>query len=264
MEYITVGTDTILREYMCDIIDTERIIKPAGGIWCTDFDVKRPYNCDWINYMIYNTSVLMAKTMGRNPFSHKAAIMKLNDDAKVFSLAGNEDYDKFLSFYAKDGHISYEALRKDYDGVYVDIGKPFGKSYDEREKVLRLFAVNTFLLFNIDAIKSYRQAKIEIDPFDYEGYMEMIPDYTIEVLDGEHKVKDLSEGYKYLLQKVIDYYDKHYQNDGNVSHNQMVSIIYNEIMNLFEKDLSMLKNREQLDEKSVAKSMATRVLSRKI
>jgi hypothetical protein len=115
MEYITVGTDTILREYMSDIIDTERIVKPAGGIWCTDYDVLRPQNCDWINHLIDHPGDLMMKSIGKNPFSHKAAILKVNDGAKVFTLAGNDDYDKFLEFLEQ---LSFIAIN--YEGYNFD------------------------------------------------------------------------------------------------------------------------------------------------
>ena len=265
MEYITVGTDTILREYMSDIIDTERIVKPAGGIWCTDYDVLRPQNCDWINHLIDHPGDLMMKSIGKNPFSHKAAILKVNDGAKVFTLAGNDDYDKFLEFYSRNGNMSYEALSKDYDGIYVDLcsNGVFGKSFDERNRNYRMFAVNTFLLFNIDAIDTYKKAQIDIEPFDYEGYCDFYPDYKITVQEGDHRVKELSEGYKYLFRKVVEYFGKHYPTD-NVSRSQMVAIIYEAIMNLFAKDLKLLAESENLDEKRLAQTMSTHVLSRNL
>ena len=265
MEYITVGTDTILREYMCDIIDTERIVKPSGGIWCTDYDVLRPQNCDWINHLLDHPSDLIMKSIGKNPFSQIAAILCIKDNARVFSLAGNDDYDKFLKFYSRDGHMSYEALSRDYDGVYVDLcsNGVFGKTFDERSKNYRLFSVNTFLLFNIDAIETYKKARIDIEPFDYEGYCDVLPNYSIEVMDGNHRVRELSEGYKYLFMKIVEFFDRHYPTE-NVSHNQMMAIIYDTIMAKFGQELRMMAESEQLNEKQVAKAMASKVLARKI
>ena len=37
MEYISIGTDKLLEEYFYQVVNSDRQVKPAGGLWNTIF-----------------------------------------------------------------------------------------------------------------------------------------------------------------------------------------------------------------------------------
>ncbi len=264
MEYINIGTDKILREYMCDVIDTDRFYKPAGGLWCTDYNSAIPNRAKWLDYMLCYPSVYCQKMDENDPFRQKGVIVDVNAGARVFDLVGPESFEEFKRKYGRDGHISYEELSKHYDAVHIGVSNAFGDTPDQRERFLRIYAVDSLCVFDLDIVDGYRKVKIEVEPFDYEsGYIDYWPDYTMDISSEKVTIPQVSQLYMEVYNRVMHYYRSLIsEKSRDVSNYFLASTIGKEILSQFAKELQKLKEQEQLDEKKVAYAIATKVLRR--
>ena len=264
MEYINIGTDKILREYMCDVIDTDTFYKPAGGLWCTGYDSRRPDRSKWLDYMLCYPRVYCQKMDKAHPFTQKGVIIDVDDSARIFNLIGQEAFDEFKAKYGRNGHVSYEELSKHYDAVYIDSNKPFGDTRDQLERFYRIYAVDSLCIFDLDVIKDYRKVDIDVEPFDYEcSDLDTWPEYTMTISDEKKKIAQLSAQYMELYNKVLEYYRNVVaRNDPNASNYKLVYNMGREILERFAAELQKLKEAEQLDESKVAYAMATKALRR--
>lgn len=262
MEYINIGTDKILREYMCDVVDTDRFYKPAGGLWCTAYNSNIPNRSKWLDYMLCYPRIYCQKMDKDHPFTQKGVIVDVDDNARVFNLVGQEAFDEFKAKYGHNGHISYEELSKHYDAVFIGTSKSFGDTPDQRDRFFNIYAVDSLCIFDLDVVNSYNPVHIEVEPFDYEcSDLEFWPDYKMTISPEKKKITQLSALYMELYNKVLDYYKSTVANKGQeVSNYQLVAIIGKAILSNFAADLARLKEMEQLDETKVAYAMATKAL----
>ena len=265
MEYINIGTDKILREYMCEVVDTDRFYKPAGGLWCTDYDSLIPNRSKWLDYMLLYPRVYCQKMDRNNPFQQKGIIMDVDAGARVFDLVGPESFEEFKRKYGRDGHVSYEELSKHYDAVHIGIGRVFGDTPDQLERFLHIYAVDSLCIFDLDIIKDYRKVDIAVEPFDYEeSYVDSWPDYKMTISPERKTIPQLSQLYREVFNRVVAYYKGMYRNGkSGISNYQLASLIGREILVQFANELQLLKEQENLEEDRVAYSMATKVLRNK-
>lgn len=255
MEFANVGTDVLRREYMNAIIDTEKVIKPAGGLWCTDF-IDSKY-IPWLDYMLSEPKIFFRKSPIDNPFSQDAVFVKVNKNAKIFQLSGNDQYHLFREQYG----LSYERLSEDYDGVYVDLVRCFGDSYEERMTHFNLFSISSLILFNLDVIDSYRRAKLEIEPFDYDYEYECISSYELKMDDKEYKIEPLSSEYLSILEEIylkfknFIYFEK--SKHSRLSTDQIAYLVYKSILSEYKEELEKYCSKNNLDIRKLSNSLAT-------
>ena len=115
MEYVSVGTDVLKKEYMNAIMDSDSI-KPVGGLWCTEHKYEDFFS--WIDYMLYTPRVFAYKSLHcRNPFIQNAVLVTLNTGAKICTLRGEEGTHIYKDIYGS----SFERMADDYDAV-LDAG----------------------------------------------------------------------------------------------------------------------------------------------
>ncbi len=179
MEYLTVGTNKIRRKLFKPIEDRKGAsyivnIKPTGGLWLTEYNPEYANYNEWIDYLIDNPNVMAFKSKEYDIWNQPCSLVKLTDDSKIFTLENTEGYEFLTSRYPKDdNYFSYEAMSKNYDGIYIDILKLFnGIKYREQERLIRELCVRTLILFNYKCIDYYRPGYVSITPFnlDYGAY----------------------------------------------------------------------------------------------
>ncbi len=255
MDYVNIGTDILKREYMNAVIDTDKRIKPAGGLWCTEY--KHPDSLSWLNYMLYKPSVFFHKAPQDNPFKQTGVLIHLKEGTKVFSLCGQEGYHFLKNQYG----LSYEKLSELYDGVFIDIGHPFGDTSEERCDNYNLFSVNTFILFNLDAVEYYRKMAIDIDPFDYEYEYDSFSTYRVDYSEEKYTIEDMSPEYWMLLDMICssmkDFILMEKQKYPQVSSNKIAYLVYEEVKRRFQKEISEVAKTRELNVKKLTQSLCT-------
>ena len=258
MGYINVGTDTLKREYMSAIIDTGRL-KPAGGLWCTEFTT--PDYIPWMDYMLEEPSVFFRKAPLENPFKQKAVAVDLKGGAKIFHLKGNEMYHLFKDKYAG----SYEALSESFDGVFIDVMNMFGDTRDEVWDNYRLFGVSTLILFNLDIINSYRKIKIDIEPFEDDYYYSSsFPQYRVELGEKEYRIEGINPEYATLLEdlykRLRDFVYIEKKKYPKVSSDEIAYMIYKQITGKYLSEVEEVTKRDNLNPLLVSNSLATNLV----
>ena len=260
MEYMNVGTDVLKREYWNPVMDSENKLKPVCGLWCTEhkFD---SYSA-WIDYMLFTPSVFAHKTLHCNPFVHKAVVVSLKTGAKILTLRGEEGTHLYKDVYG----CSFEKMGEDYDGVYVDLGKPIGSTNDEQYKVSKVYSISSLILYNLDAIDSYRSATINIEPFDYEGdfYFED-PEYTITYHDGVKRIAPVIPEYDELVNEIAKKFHGFVKytkmQNPNISTSQIAYHLHRTILEVYKERIAMLSQTKGLDARNLGYSVASNALS---
>ena len=197
MEYMNVGTDVLKREYWNPVMDSENKLKPVCGLWCTEhkFDT---YSA-WIDFMLFTPRVFANKALHDNPFVQKAIVVSLKTGAKILTLAGEEGAHIYRDVYGS----SYERMEEDYDGIFVDLGKPMGTTSDEKYRLAKTYSLSSLILYNLDVIDSYRSATIDIEPFDYEEDFRLEdPEYTITYHEGVKRIAPVIPEYEELVNDI--------------------------------------------------------------
>ncbi len=265
MEYINIGTDRLLREYMCEVTDGHKFYKPAGGLWCTSVTYTDgfPKCSKWLDYLLCYPKIYRQKMDRSNPFQQKGVLFDVSDDAKIFDLIDPESFEEFKRKYGRNGHISYELLSKKYDGVHIGINKPFGDTYDQTSRFYQIYGIDSLCIFDLDVVTSYRPIHFDVEYFDYESdYLDFWPTYKMEISPEKKSITQVSALYTEVFNKVVAYYRENIKDRENKSNYELASIIGREILELFATELQKLKEQEQLDETKVAYAMATKALKR--
>lgn len=174
MSYLTVGTDTIYGDSFLPIQDSDLTgsIKPRGGLWLTEFDMRCSNYNSWVDFMVVHPYILFYKNKGRNPFQQPCSVVFLKENAPIFRLSTREDYQFLLMNYSDDvNKFSFERLSLDFDGVYVDILNLNRELELEDFNLFSSFGVNSLILFSPECIDYYYSGVVQIEPFDYECHM---------------------------------------------------------------------------------------------
>ena len=238
-KYITIGTKNISKEVFRKILRPEyyfikcpddnyiehiNVYKPNGGLWSSEF-VSRIYCISqWHDYLLYEDP-----ETAKYKNIEEAALFTLKEDAKILTIDSTQKIidtaTKYPSYHYMLAHddiknklniIDYEALSKDYDGVYVSVNQ---LGFNEIANTFNSWSVDTLLLFNLECIKEYQSVKINVPHFPYEKppYITEISapkqvleysDYYEEVYNYVRKTfeKLLEEG-NYTFIKYLDYYN---------------------------------------------------------
>ena len=259
MEYVNIGTDTLVSEYANAIMDTDVRIKPCGGLWCTE--CKNPDSLPWLNYMLDTPRIFFRKAPQNNPFLQKGVLLTLKTGAKVFELKGEEGRELLSTKYKS----SYEEMSKYYDGCYIDICNIFGRDGREREENFRLFSVSTLILFNLGAIDSYRKLSIDIDPFDYYDY-DKDAFYRVTVGDEKHTIEPLSNEYLELLVNICIKYRNFILAEKSkyphVSTNQIAYMLYKQLETEYKREIEEIAKKKDLDSKKLIYSLSSNAIRR--
>ena len=190
-EYIMVGTNTISKDKFRNILRPldNQTFKPTGGLWTSDY---YPYMISsWFDYLRNNPDLLYYKSI------HKASMFTLKDTANILLIDNERRIQDIVNMYPSYSHllnnnyvseksINYEALSKDYDGMYLDYSKV---SIYHPSPIFRAWSVNTLLLFNLDVIDDYQGITIDFhSPKNYDyPYFKEVTDKKIEEESIYHK-----------------------------------------------------------------------------
>ena len=259
MKYVNIGTDTLVREHMNTIIDTEVQVKPAGGLWCTECACE--HDLPWLNYMLYKPSVFFRKAPKDDPFIQKAVLVNLKTGAKIFELHGEEGREILSAKYK----MSYEALSNDFDGVYVNLHDVFGRDGAEKERNFRLFSVSSLILFNLDCIDSYQKMRIEIEPFDYYDYDYLVAYYST-VYPEKYTIGPSCPEYNAMVENIATVFRNFilYEREKypNISTNQIVYLLSEKVKEYFKAELETLSEQKGFDVQKLAYSISSNAVSR--
>lgn len=192
MEYLTVGRDEISKDRMRPIQNNTKpgALKPTGGIWFTrHFSDYNNYN-EWVDFLINNPTTLFFKYHNTNLWVIPCSVVGLKEDAKIFNLSNQEEFDYLLKNYPlNDKMFSYEKLSEMYDGIYFDTLELSSVKNETVATLAHQCAVPSLLLFNADVIDYYYSGSVVIDPFDLEYYMYEDANYKINYHKTKKRVK---------------------------------------------------------------------------
>lgn len=256
MEYITLGTDKILEEYFYQIINSDRKIKPVGGLWSSDYFA--PTFNEWLDYLIGKPTYYCRYTLGNDPFKMKAAIIKLYDDARVFHLDSKDAISELEQKY----NFDFERLSEDYDALYANPYALFDYSEDRRELYRRVYAVKSLDVFDLSVVEGYKKAMIDIEPFDYTYSGDDVAYYNTIVNPKSFSVQGESDEYKDFLEALTvqlkDFIFHLRLEHPNFPPNKMVSLIKEELDKIIGPDLIEYAKRNELDPERLGYSLSTK------
>lgn len=168
--YIMIGAPIITKEIFRNILRplNNCLSKPSGGFWSSKY-ISNIYSIsDWFTYLLDADSIARYKNL------NDSVIFTLKEDAKILTIQNYNDvlkliekypsYHQILSYYGEitpyNTDIDFEALSKDYDGVYAEVNNFL---YSSSTNIFNNWSVNTLLLFNLDCIKEYHSVPIIFD-----------------------------------------------------------------------------------------------------
>ena len=260
MEYVSVGTDRILDEYFIPAVNSDKKFKPAGGLWCSLY--RGEYYNEWLDF-IANKPMYLRRYLGKeNPYELSGAIITPTDDAKILTLNDSESFALLEQYYQFD----YEMLSKDYDAIYYDLFKLTGAVPKYSYELSRFISINTFLLFNPDAIKEYKKAKISITPYDLD--YEWCEDIggTTTILPGTYEVEPSSSKYNALLDEIsLRLRDEIYRlkvEYNNVPTYKIVEIFRKKVMELYGDEILAYCKDKNYDSDRVSASLTVKAYMR--
>jgi hypothetical protein len=244
---------------MKPVLDTQSMVKPAGGLWCTE--CQSVYDLPWMNYMLRKQKLFFMKSPKSNPFLQKGVLLNLKTGAKIFELVGEEGREILSSKY----RMSYESLAEEYDGYYVNICDIFGRDRFEKEKNQRIYSVSSLVLFNLDCIEDYQKMMIEVDPFTYDDYSRII-DYDTKLDPFKHTIPPLSPEYIAILEMIIsrfkDFIISERRKFPNVTAYQIAFCIYDKIKEIYGSEIEELCTKKGLDIDKFTYSLSSSAVSK--
>ena len=241
-EYIMIGTNVISKEIFRNILrplDNYSFI-PNGGFWSSEYIGNERHISPWFNYLLYATEIAVHKNL------EDAVIFTLKDNAKILTITTYEQVLELSKKYPSYHHIlgyngeitnktisfDFEKLSKYYDGIYVDYKK---LSNENKTTIFKDWSVNTLLLFNLNCIKEYRQAKITyIQDEPYYSYIDtkdISSPLTVPNTTPEYRA--LSSIASALIQKYMN----KYQNYKFQDYDEYLTTLINEVK-LIIKDIT--------------------------
>ncbi len=217
-EYIMIGTNVISKEIFRNILrplDNYSFI-PNGGFWSSEYTGNERHISPWFNYLLYAEEIAGKKNL------EDAVIFTLKNNAKILTITTYEqvlelskNYPSYHHILGYNGEITnkttsfdFEKLSKYYDGIYVDFRK---LSNENKTTIFKDWSVNTLLLFNLNCIKEYRQAKITyIQDEPYYSYIDSKDiSSSLIVSNTTPEYRALSSIASALLQKYMNKYNNY-------------------------------------------------------
>lgn len=215
-QYITIGTQNIGEDVFRKILrpSFKYFYKPNGGLWSSEFISKLYCISQWHDYLLYESPETAAykdiESGALFTLKENANILTIESKEKIIELAKQYPSYHYMLIHNDIENtlkiIDYEALSKDYDGIYVSFNK---LSYNNIASTFNSWSVDTLLLFNLDCIKEYQSVKIIVSPFPYET-----PPY----------VKEISSPKQIL--KHSDYYEEVYNYVREIFNNLLLEANY--------------------------------------
>ncbi len=226
MGYLSVGSSHISPELFLNVKNTDGS-KPSGGIWATKHNpLYKSYN-EWIDYLCNHPHILYYHGFS-NPYNLPAMYITLKEESNIFSLDSTEK----LSFLKTNYSLDYEKLANDYDGIYVNIKKLSNYQDKEITSLIEEFCVSTLILFNINCIKHYQEAYIDLRDASLKGGFHQA-EYQIEIDNKLHKIDSSTPEIEYLIESIKEYIR---QNNINPENTKAIEDIYqNAIDELLKK-----------------------------
>lgn len=260
-QYVSIGAKTLSKDIFRNVLRPldNYSFKPSGGLWSS---VHYEYMIsEWLDYVLTShQSLLYYKNMTI------ASIFTLKEDANILKVNTPEEvrllerkypsYHHQLGFYSSlsinESIFDFEALSKEYDGIYLNYYRIALDSFSA-------WSVNTLLLFNLDCIKSYKNFDITL-PHTLEDFP------IIQNESEELTIKDQSDVYKYLynytkilfnelmpnLLNITDY--NNLWENITISGNKCIQIILKEK----QKELQELKNLPEVSQTHIPEDTIAR------
>lgn len=235
-EYITIGTPIITKEIFRETLIplNNYSFKPSGGFYASEH-INNFYTISpWFRYLKRADGIARYKNINQSTIftlKETAKILYIDSLEKVLELAK-----KYPSYHHKLIHhkeinstntiFDFETLAEHYDGIYVNVNK----FYNEIGTIVfDTWRVNSLLLFNLDCIKEFRTAPIDIDKKgDY-----LIPNIKEEKIKMPEVIKEESYEHKAIIQSAEDIYLELMDNYQIFKdYDQYLSIITNNISKL--------------------------------
>lgn len=238
MTYLTIGTNYISSELFQEIKNTNTP-KPYGGIWATKQNpIYHSYN-EWMDYLCQNPHIIYYKNYD-NPYSLDAVLITLKEDAKIYTIENINDLNNLKKNYPHNGWINYELLANYYDGIYIDLKSIKNEVNSDDFQKLKTFSVNTLILFNLQCIKYYQQANINIS-------YNTISEYYININDKKEYINTPSIDILILIE-IIKRYIKNNNLIPNKENYELIRKIFNKTIketlrydNTPKKELLLIK-----------------------
>ena len=272
-EYIMIGAKTITKEVFRNILrpTSNYTYLPTGGFWSCKYDKFKI--SEWFNYILDSNDLINSKKV------NEAIIFKLKDNAKILIINDYNDlkqvinnypsYHHLLNFYtdisSKEESINFELLNKDYDGIYVNY--EYFK-HNNNTIIFNSWAVNTLLLFNLDAIDSYNKVNINFLLPDSYSYYILEKEPTIYHIEEESIYhKDLYNYIEVIFdelannKRVFNDYDEYFSHLIEVTKESinLALIIKKDIATIIKKNL--VKQNIIVTEEIIIRNIAISILS---
>ena len=198
--YLSVGTNKILKDLEQPIKNGNP--KPTGGLWATIYDESYPNYNPWIEVLSTKPHILFYKNPKGNPFIIPSVLITLKDSARIFKLNNINQLEFLKKHYpTNDNWIDFESLSQDYDGLYIDLFAVCKDAPFKIKRQLAPFAISSLIIFNLNSIKYYQEATVNIEPYDYEFETEF-NFYEIKIDDTMHEVDETDNITKRFLAQL--------------------------------------------------------------
>ena len=260
MEYITLGTDKLLEEYFYQIVNSDRIVKPVGGVWCSNYYA--PTFIEWLDFLTTKPRYYSRFFVPNNPFKMNGAVIKLYDDAKVFCVDSKEAVSELEQRYSLD----FEKLSEEYDALYVDPFSSFDYGDRKGDEYRKIYIIKSLDVFNLSAVESYKRATVNIEPFDYTFPCQDFVSYNTTVDDEQLKVQKESIEYQRFLEELTnqlkDYIFRLRLEHPDFPPNKIVYLVKEEIDRVIGPDLAEYAKKNELNRERLAYSLSTKTYRR--
>ena len=157
------------------------LLKPTGCFWATNYNFNYKDYKEWIDFLVSNPYLLFSK-QSEDAFSKNCFIFTLKENAKILTINNRQSLEFLIkNFKNKNGQIDFVSLSKYFDGFYIDLSGLINDDInDELKDKIQSYGVSSLVLFNTDCIDYYYEAKVNIEPFDYEFLSYEQTSYTID------------------------------------------------------------------------------------
>lgn len=233
-KYITIGTKNIAKDAFRQILRPhyKGFHKPNGGLWSCEFISKINCISQWHDYLLYED-----RETANYKNLNAGALFTLKDNSKIITLDNTDkiiqtsiEYPSYHHMLLNDDYqnklqiIDYEALSKDYDGVYVSINQ---LGFNDISLTFLPWSVDTLLLFNLDCILEYQS----VDIYTSSHYYGMPP--YITNISSPKQVLPYNENYKYIYNYIKEIFDSIIKEINNPCNNYKE--YYNKILEAINK-----------------------------
>ena len=260
MKYINIGTNILMEEYFYQILNGDNKLKPAGGLWTTDYFA--PSFNEWLDYICNRPIYYTRYMLPNDPFKMNCVIVTPKEGTRILDLDYNDGIEELEEKYRFD----FESLARDYDGVYLDPYKTFTLNTNNKDEYRRLYSVRTLLLFDLKHVQEYKKGQIEIEPFDYTcGYGHDVM-YDTKEEEGTFQIEQPSAEYlsfldymSIVLKDFIFHLRLKYPDYSSV---KIAYIVKKELEKYFGTDILDYAKKNNLDEERISYSLAIKTLKK--